>query len=248
MHSHISGKHDGSRPVVLLFMGPSRTSKTAAAKQIAQARNGRSVDVHLNMGQYSSPHEKARLNGSPSGYSGSSDGALAGLGNISRPVVLLDEIGQAHPEILSFFLSVFDEGQFQTGALKTVNCKSAIFIMTTNCGSDIISSNVDELRAASMDSPVHAEFVKEHLRPALQQDGWERPMINRITRIVPFLPFTTKGHLEKLVRHHLEVRRTCIMALCSSLGVNKLLLWPLHTYLITYTSAGSRSSLEVCPG
>lgn len=62
-------------------------------------------------------------------------------------VVLFDEVDKAHPDVLTVLLQLFDEGRLTDGKGKTIECKNAIFIMTSNLGSEEIAEHALQLRA-----------------------------------------------------------------------------------------------------
>lgn len=43
-----------------------------------------------------------------------------------------DEVEKAHPDVLTVMLQLFDEGRLTDGKGQTIECKDAIFIMTSN--------------------------------------------------------------------------------------------------------------------
>jgi len=51
-------------------------------------------------------------------------------------VVLFDEIEKAHPDVFNILLQIFDEGRLTDSKGRTINCKNALFIMTSNLGSE----------------------------------------------------------------------------------------------------------------
>jgi ATP-dependent Clp protease ATP-binding subunit ClpC len=56
-------------------------------------------------------------------------------------VILLDEIEKAHPDVLTAFLGVFDEGRLTDGRGRTVDFTNAVILMTSNLGSEETSSS-----------------------------------------------------------------------------------------------------------
>ena len=48
-----------------------------------------------------------------------------------------------------FWVQLFDEGRLTDGKGKTVECKEAIFVMTSNLASDVIAEHGWELRQAA---------------------------------------------------------------------------------------------------
>lgn len=85
-------------------------------------------------------------------------------------VVLFDEVDKAHPDVLTVLLQLFDEvftyrlfvlmysscekyencfiskGRLTDGKGKTIECKKAIFVMTSNLGSEEIAEHAMQLR------------------------------------------------------------------------------------------------------
>lgn len=61
-------------------------------------------------------------------------------------VVLFDEVDKAHPDVLTVLLQLFDEGRLTDGQGKTIECKNAIFIMTSNLASNEIAQHALEIR------------------------------------------------------------------------------------------------------
>ena len=48
---------------------------------------------------------------------------------------LLDEIEKAHGDAFNILLQIFDDGRLTDSKGRTINCKNALFIMTSNLGS-----------------------------------------------------------------------------------------------------------------
>ena len=68
------------------------------------------------------------------------------LSQCPNAVVLFDEIEKAHPDALPILLGLFDEGRLTDGKGNTVECKDAIFIMTSNLAQDEIAKYGRSLR------------------------------------------------------------------------------------------------------
>ena len=214
LDQHNKGWLSNSKPLVLLFAGPSRVGKTETAKQIAQIISPQLQDSQqhiIHVGQYQLEQECARLNGCPPGYTGSPHGALAFLDQCIRPVVILDEIEKAHPKCLNFFLSVFDDGQFATGDGKMIDCKSAVFIMTSNVGQDVLVKKAASIAQLSCES--QQRFGDEELRPLFLEKGWKPEFWNRIDDCVPFLPLSRSARLEGAA-HFLKVQKVLVCLGC----------------------------------
>ncbi len=124
---------------VFLFIGPSGVGKTALAKSLAAFLFGDESDmIRLDMSEYMEEHSPAKLIGSPPGYIGyGEEGQLTSkLRTKPYSVVLLDEVEKAHRRVFDLFLQVFDDGRLTDARGRTVDARSAIFIMTSNIGSD----------------------------------------------------------------------------------------------------------------
>lgn len=81
--------------------------------------------------------------------------------------MLFDEVDKAHPDVLTVLLQLFDEGRLTDGKGKTIDCKNAIFVMTSNLASEEIAEHALQLRA-------EAERLLTH-RLDKKHDGDEEP-------------------------------------------------------------------------
>jgi ATP-dependent Clp protease ATP-binding subunit ClpC len=133
-----AGLGDPNRPIgVFLFLGPSGVGKTELARALAQFLFGSSdAMLRLDMSEFHDSHTVARLIGSPPGYKDNSRGGQLTDGLRRRPysVVLLDEVEKAAPEVFDIFLQVFDEGRISDAHGRKVDARHAVFIMTSNIG------------------------------------------------------------------------------------------------------------------
>lgn len=92
----------------------------------------------------------AKLIGAPPGYIGHDEGGqlTKKLKKCPDAVVLFDEVDKAHPDVLTVLLQLFDEGRLTDGQGKTIECKNAIFIMTSNLASNEIAQHALDIRKA----------------------------------------------------------------------------------------------------
>jgi ATP-dependent Clp protease ATP-binding subunit ClpB len=80
---------------------------------------------------------------------------------------LLDEVEKAHPDVLTIMLQLFDEGRITDGKGTTVECKDAIFIMTSNLAQHEIADEAELLRLeASVSSDAQTTGTATVLEPA----------------------------------------------------------------------------------
>lgn len=136
-----AGLHDPNRPIgVFLFLGPTGVGKTELAKTLAVFLFGsEQAIIRLDMSEYVERHNVLRLIGAPPGYIGhDEEGQLTGaLRRKPYSVVLLDEVEKAHPDVFDLFLQIFDDGRLTDSKGHTVDAKNAIFIMTSNIGTEL---------------------------------------------------------------------------------------------------------------
>ncbi len=112
-----------------------------------------------------------------------------------RAIVLLDEIEKAHPDVLTVFLQVFDDGRITDTKRGVIYCQNAVFIMTSNLASDEIKAASPMLRKLveqTEDRPEEYTRVvgkfNRGIHPVLKQSLRRDEFLGRINQIVVFLP------------------------------------------------------------
>jgi ATP-dependent Clp protease ATP-binding subunit ClpB len=136
------------------------------------------------MSEYMEKHSISKLIGSPPGYVGYEEGGQLTESLRRRPysIVLLDEIEKAHPDVFNILLQIFDDGRITDSKGRVVNCKNALFIMTSNIGSDILLERLKKGKDTLSKEAILTildPIVKSHFRPEF---------LNRLDDILPFLP------------------------------------------------------------
>jgi ATP-dependent Clp protease ATP-binding subunit ClpC len=176
---------------VLLFLGPTGVGKTELAKTLAEFLFGDEKKmVRLDMSEYrDSAISVDKLIGMPRGIVGSERGGILTNQVRDNPytVVLLDEVEKAHPNVLSLFLQVFDEGFLTDGRGRKVYFSDTVLVMTSNLGSDEFKRFmkpmgflVDSHQLESVKRAILKE-VENHFSPEF---------LNRIDDIIVFSPLT----------------------------------------------------------
>ncbi|CAK9297050.1 unnamed protein product [Gordionus sp. m RMFG-2023] len=218
-----NGWFDDEHPLVFLFLGSSGIGKTETAKQIAKyLHNPKSKSfIRLDMSEYQEKHEVAKFIGSPPGYVGHEEGGqlTTKLKECPDAVVLFDEVDKAHPDVLTIMLQLFDEGRLTDGKGKTIECKDAIFVMTSNLASEVIANHALQLRkeAAEMakqkknlenledieEITLSKKFKEQVVEPILKRHFRRDEFLGRINEIVYFLPFSPP-EITKLVLKELK--------------------------------------------
>ncbi len=184
-----AGLQDPSRPIgAFLFMGPTGVGKTELAKALAEFLfNNEEAIIRLDMSEYMEKHSVSRLIGSPPGYVGYDEGGQLTEALRRKPyaVVLLDEVEKAHSDVFNILLQIFDDGRITDSKGRVVNCKNALFIMTSNLGSSEL------LKAMQSDSSLTQGELLKTIDPILK--GHFRPeFLNRLDDILPFSPLKEK--------------------------------------------------------
>lgn len=147
--------------IQVLFTSTSFTPLPQAAKYLHKG-NAKKAFIRVDMSEYQEKHEVAKFIGSPPGYVGHDEGGqlTKRLNETPNAVVLFDEIEKAHPDLLTILLQLFDEGRMTDGKGKTVECKEAIFIMTSNLAAEEIGEYGRQLRAEEAEATDRRKNMK----------------------------------------------------------------------------------------
>ena len=182
-----AGLKNPSRPVgSFLFLGPTGVGKTEVARSIAEYLFGSErALIRFDMSEFMEKHAVSKFIGSPPGYVGHEEGGqlTEKLRRSPYAVVLFDEVEKAHPDLFNVLLQVFEDGILTDALGQTVDCKHAIFIMTSNLGARIIQKRTSlgfQANAAATREQIEDE-VMSHVKQTFAPE-----FINRLDEIILF--------------------------------------------------------------
>ncbi|MGI8788995.1 MAG: ATP-dependent Clp protease ATP-binding subunit [Pyrinomonadaceae bacterium] len=192
-----AGLKNPNKPVgSFLFLGPTGVGKTEVARSLAEFLFGSErALVRFDMSEFMEKHTVAKFIGSPPGYVGHEEGGqlTEKLRRAPYSLVLFDEVEKAHPDLFNILLQVFEDGVLTDAQGNQIDCKNAIFIMTSNIGARFIQkratlgfqSNADASRQ-KMEEQVMSE-VKKTFAPEF---------VNRLDEIIIFDELTDEDLMQ----------------------------------------------------
>lgn len=184
-----TGMGDPSRPMgTFLFLGPTGVGKTELARALAESLFGHEERmVRLDMSEFQERHTASRMVGAPPGYVGYGEAGQLTEAVRRSPysVVLLDEIEKAHPDVFNILLQVLEDGRLTDGQGRVVDFRNTVLVMTSNLGSDIISSRSGVLGFSTRDQDQTDESTRERMMSRLR-DELRPEFLNRIDEVVVF--------------------------------------------------------------
>ena len=215
-----AGLQDPKRPIAsFIFLGTTGVGKTELAKALAEYLfNDETMMTRIDMSEYQEKFSVSRLIGAPPGYVGYDEGGQLTEAVRRKPysVVLFDEIEKAHPDVFNILLQVLDDGRLTDNKGRTVDFKNTILIMTSNVGSDIIQSYMEQLPEVGKpgaDPTKEAQNIakRRQLLDECKRKVMEvlkttvRPeFLNRIDEIIMFDPLTQNDVREIL---HIQMKQ-----------------------------------------
>jgi ATP-dependent Clp protease ATP-binding subunit ClpC len=182
-----AGLKNPLRPVgSFLFLGPTGVGKTEVARSIAEYLFGSErALIRFDMSEYMEKHAVSKFIGSPPGYVGHEEGGqlTEKLRRSPYSVVLFDEVEKAHPDLFNILLQVFEDGVLTDALGQRVDCRHAIFILTSNIGARAMqkrSSLGFQANAAASRDQIEDEVM------AQVRQTFAPEFINRLDEIIIF--------------------------------------------------------------
>jgi ATP-dependent Clp protease ATP-binding subunit ClpB len=194
-----AGIKDPNRPIgSFIFLGPTGVGKTELARALAEFLfDSEQAMIRIDMSEYMERHTVARLIGAPPGYVGYEEGGQLTEAVRRRPycVLLFDEIEKAHQDVFNVLLQLLDDGRLTDGQGRTVDFKNTVVIMTSNLGSQAITTARGSY-----------ETIREEVLAALRQH-FRPEFLNRVDDIVVFHALD-REHVRQIV--DIQLRRLAL--------------------------------------
>ncbi len=206
----------GSRRPIgsFLLLGPTGVGKTETAKAIAEVLfHCESAMTRLDLSEFSEPHSVARLIGAPPGYVGHEAGGQLTEAVRRRPyqVILLDELEKAHPDVLTTFLGVFDEGRLTDSRGRLVDFTNTVILMTSNLGAEVLGqASKRRVGFGGGEQTAAAEEISSKI-VAAARGALAPELYNRIDEVLVFAPLSRED-VREIARRLLEGVRTSLLA------------------------------------
>jgi ATP-dependent Clp protease ATP-binding subunit ClpC len=182
-----AGLKNPDKPVgSFLFLGPTGVGKTEVARSLAEFLFGSErALIRFDMSEFMEKHTVAKFIGSPPGYVGHEEGGqlTEKLRRAPYSLVLFDEVEKAHPDLFNVLLQVFEDGVLTDGQGNQIDCKNAIFIMTSNIGARFIQ------KRATLGFQTSADASRQKMEDQVMNEvkkTFAPEFINRLDEIIIF--------------------------------------------------------------
>lgn len=191
---------------IFLFLGESGVGKTALANALTKELfNSTDALIRYDMSEYSEPSAVTKLLGAAPGYVGYDDqnSPIERIRKHPYSVVLLDEIEKAHPDVLSLFLQIFDNGYLTDASGRKISFRNSYIIMTSNIG----AGNLLEGKSTGFIQRNNDQLIQQKLKGHFKDE-----FINRIDEIIVFSPldFSALKEIAKMKISELKERVSSI--------------------------------------
>jgi ATP-dependent Clp protease ATP-binding subunit ClpA len=184
------------------FSGPTGVGKTELAKVLAEKYLGTSKRfLKINCGEYSNPHEYAKLIGSPPGYVGFNEKGILSerAAKSSRWIILFDEIEKASNKLHNLLLGFLDDGKIQDNHGTELDFSNSIVIFTSNVG---IWEHVGKKQVGFDAEVTTYDSSKEQIVDSLKGQ-FPPEFLNRIDSLIHFNQLT-KENIRGIIKLNLK--------------------------------------------
>ena len=169
-----------------LFVGPTGVGKTETSKALAEFLfNDRRRITRFDMSEYGSPVSVQRLIG---GVFGEEGHLTSRVREQPFAVLLFDEFEKAHPLFFDLLLQILGEARLTDAAGRLADFSNTVIIMTSNLGAEGFMQGGIGFGDKGADAAQHfTKALQDFVRPEL---------LNRIDRVVPFMPLDEASVLQ----------------------------------------------------
>ena len=190
-----------SRFSSFFFIGPTGVGKTELARVLSEGFLGSKRKLlKINCGEYSNPHEYAKLIGSPPGYIGFNEKGILSEKALesSEWVILFDEIEKASGKLHNLLLGFLDDGIIQDNHGTELNFRDSLIVFTSNIGMENVGKKTLGFDAKELSyEDVKSDVVKSFKRK------FPPEFVNRIDQVVHFNQLT-KEDTAKIAKLNLK--------------------------------------------
>ena len=194
-------------PTTWMFAGTSGVGKTETVKIIAEKVTG-IEPIILNMTEFHTPSDTAKIVGAPPGYIGSDSNQELPFDTLeSNPhrVILLDEFEKADKAVQRLFLSAFDEGYIRNAHGKLLDFSKALVVCTTNAARETLSGN--PLGFGTGPKTVSHKTLNRALA-----DFFDPELLGRFSLIVGFNPIDEQTYRQVIAADYVRQRTRIVDA------------------------------------
>ena len=130
------GYKEDTKPISLLFVGPTGVGKTKLATIYSSCMFGKNKIIRIDGSEYKDATSINKILGSAPGYVGYDDNnnKLEEVRSNPYSLILFDEIEKAHPTVLNLFLQILDDGKITDNKGNIIHFNNCVIIMTSNLG------------------------------------------------------------------------------------------------------------------